>query len=280
MNRNEALNILGLNESASDDDIKKAYKKKAKTAHPDVGGSKEKFQKISDAYSILTKGEDEQPTLEDFMRRSGFGFSGFGNFQQAKQQHIPSFKLTLEEAFAGGVISRNIDTLKTCTTCNGTGRTGKVCSVCNGTGQKTIRNGNMMFSQPCQSCMGAGRADKCTTCNGTGSIKSTDDIKITIPKYTFNSGRARNELHNSIQMVNVVIDIQSKEYILHGNSLVYRPDVELTDAINGYTIKFVTEEFYIDPFTFDTKVFNNRLIYQPNIIVSNKEQFTEFVKTL
>lgn len=51
--RLDALRILGLTESASEDDIKAAYKKKAATAHPDAGGSTEKMQQLNEALSVL-----------------------------------------------------------------------------------------------------------------------------------------------------------------------------------------------------------------------------------
>jgi len=279
MTRHEALTILELREDATENDIKKAYKKQSKTAHPDVGGSKEAFQKISDAYNTLTKGEDEQPTMEEFIRRSGFGFSGFNNFRH-EQQHIPTLNLTLEEAFNGGVINRNVPSLKTCTQCNGAGRTGSPCTECNGSGQKMSRNGNMLFSQTCHRCGGFGKVDKCPTCNGSGTINSSDDIKVTIPKYTFGTGHARNELSNSINIINVTITNTSKEYILHMGSLIYKPEVDLVDVINGYTINIFSEEFSIEPFMFETKIFNDKIVYQPIVNVSNKEKFTEFVKTI
>jgi curved DNA-binding protein len=124
-------NILGVDRSASQDDIKKAYRKLAAKHHPDRGGDTAKFQEISVAYDTLgdvdkkaqydnpqPQGGFQQyggmpPGFEDILR--GFGGGPFGDiFGQRRQQPVRNrimnlqTQITLEEAFSGKELIANI----------------------------------------------------------------------------------------------------------------------------------------------------------------------------
>jgi DnaJ family protein A protein 2 len=179
--------VLDLEKSASDSDIKKAYRKKAMTAHPDKGGDAEAFKLIGEAYSVLSDPEkrqiydkygkagleqgggashmDPNDIFQQFMS-GGFGGGGFGGdiFSQfAGQQRrsvqqlgdvVQSMKVSLDEIFTGKVKKVNIarkvidnDLVEVCQACQGAGRV-----------RKTIRHGPMIqqFEEPCRQCSGAG----------------------------------------------------------------------------------------------------------------------------
>lgn len=114
--------ILGISESASQDEIKKAFKKLAMTHHPDRGGNEERFKQINEAYGVL--GDENKRQNYDQQRQvdqmGGFGFPGFSfhfgqggdifgtrfgqGFRQRTQpnKHVNlKVQLTLEEIFTG-----------------------------------------------------------------------------------------------------------------------------------------------------------------------------------
>jgi len=70
MNIDNYYEILGVEENASQDDIKKKYRKLAKENHPDIGGNEEKFKKISTAYDVL--GDDQKRQQYDQERKNPF----------------------------------------------------------------------------------------------------------------------------------------------------------------------------------------------------------------
>lgn len=120
MNRRKALDLLGLNDKSSEEDIKKSYRKKAMQHHPDRGGDEAKFKEIKEAYEFLTNPQP-QPT------QSGFP-NPFGNFQDIFAQafghqmhsragaqtraYISTLSISLKEAFDGCTKSLNIDLFK------------------------------------------------------------------------------------------------------------------------------------------------------------------------
>ncbi|MDR0649923.1 MAG: DnaJ domain-containing protein [Candidatus Peribacteria bacterium] len=73
--KKDYYSTLGVSETASIDEIKKAFKKLAVKHHPDRGGTKEKFQEINEAHSVLS--DEKKRQQYDLFRKGGFG--GFGN---------------------------------------------------------------------------------------------------------------------------------------------------------------------------------------------------------
>ena len=83
----EYYNILGVSKTASDDEIKNAYRKLARTHHPDKGGNKEKFQEIQTAYEILS---DENKKREyDNQQNGNQNFPSFPNIFHFVNNSIP-----------------------------------------------------------------------------------------------------------------------------------------------------------------------------------------------
>jgi len=74
MNIENYYDILGVKETASQDDIKKSYRKLAKENHPDAGGNEDKFKKISEAYDTLS--DDQKRRMYDQRRTNPFGGNG------------------------------------------------------------------------------------------------------------------------------------------------------------------------------------------------------------
>ena len=197
--------ILGVEKTASQDEIKSAYRKLAKKYHPDLHPddkvSAEKFKECNEAYSVLgdadkrakyDRGEmDEGQGFNPFSGGGGFtasgfddifdifsGFMGGGARRRTAQQPVgaditQTIELTFMEAASGVKKSVSFTRMERCGTCNGTGAKNadslKTCPKCNGTGQVRYTQ-NTLFGQ--QITVGV-----CNNCNGTGKIvtdKCTD----------------------------------------------------------------------------------------------------------
>lgn len=209
--------ILGVDRDASDNEIKKAYRRLARKYHPDVNDSEEaaeKFSEISIAQEVLLD-PDKRRIVDaggDPMAQGGgapgggfsggFGdifdaFFGGGGTQGPRSRVQPGsdallrIRISLEDAFCGVTKDVTIDTAIICDVCTGTGSksNGKpvTCSVCNGSGhiQQIQRSflGNVMTTTTCRTCEGTGEVipDPCEKCGGDGRIPARRDLKVKIP---------------------------------------------------------------------------------------------------
>lgn len=209
--------LLGVNKGATQDEIKKAFRKKAIEHHPDKGGDETKFKEISEAYDVLSDqtkraeydrfGKNPNP-FGGYSRGSGFAYSmddifsqfgdvfggGFGN----RQNHPPKRKggdlrvqlqVSLEDVLFGGSKKVKYKRQKPCQPCNGKGGDGKkTCSSCNGFGRRNITQqtpfGVISSTQMCNVCDGTGQSisNHCKTCKGSGTNIQEEVIDINIPK--------------------------------------------------------------------------------------------------
>lgn len=207
--------LLGVDRSATNDQIKKSYKSLAMQYHPDKNpGNKdaeEKFKEISEAYQVLSD-EQKKAQYDRFgsVDNNGFDFNpfdifngfasgfGFDMFNRGGNQSNVSIgedlnvklDLTLEEIYKGVEKNVNVDILDSCDTCDGSGsKINKVetCNTCKGQGRvmNNIRRGNMIQTQVinCNDCKGSGKKviDPCRDCNGEGRVKKKSTLTINVP---------------------------------------------------------------------------------------------------
>ncbi|MEW6162782.1 MAG: molecular chaperone DnaJ [Nitrospirota bacterium] len=201
--------ILGVNKDASQEEIKKAFRKLARKYHPDLNpGDKvaeQKFKEVNEAYEVL--GDPKKRVEYDQFGRPGFeGFRpfdfgdifdfGLGDIfsdifgrrvrpETAKGQDIAiGLELSLEEAFSGVTKTITFNREATCRTCNGSGaESSEVCDVCKGTGSIKTSRGFFRMFQPCTNCGGTGRkvTKVCRSCRGRGKVLQTETVKAKIP---------------------------------------------------------------------------------------------------
>src|SRR5690242_11509487 len=210
--------VLGVDKKASQDEIKKAYRKLARKYHPDTNkdaGAEERFKEISEAYDVLGD-EDKRKkydrgggvftganpfggsstTATDFGSFSGI-LSGIFNTGGGRARTKPATErgrdpettgsLSFAQAIAGTQIPVSVSTHIACTTCRGTGaRPGtspKVCPVCNGRGVEAQGQGVFSITRPCSRCNGTGTVieDPCPTCAGEGRLREVKRYRVNIP---------------------------------------------------------------------------------------------------
>ena len=207
---------LGVARDATQDEIKRAYRKLARELHPDANrhdpGTEDRFKAVSHAYEVLsdphkrqrydTFGDDRAgaANFSDFGGISdlfatffGGGFGG-GTARRGPTRGadiLAEVELTLEEVAQGVEREIEVTTLVDCADCNGSGAAPGTfpvsCSECGGTGElREVRRtmlGNMITATTCPRCRGAGEeiVDRCKNCNGSGRVQVTETLTVHVP---------------------------------------------------------------------------------------------------
>lgn len=208
---------LGVSRDASPEEVKRAYRKKARTLHPDVNPGAEaeaEFKKVSQAYDVL--GDPDKRRAYDMGSDpyggatggfgQGFSFSDimdafFGGAASAQrgprsrrqrgQDALVPLEVDLRTAVFGGEEELHVDTAVTCGTCHGEGAqpgtTLRQCDVCRGRGevQQVQRSflGQVMTSRPCTACQGYGSVipSPCFECSGHGRVRTRRTLTLKVP---------------------------------------------------------------------------------------------------
>ena len=210
--------VLGVSRSASDEELKKAYRKLALQFHPDRNpGDKpaeERFKEIGEAYQVLSDSERRaaydrfgHAAFEQGGGFGGFDFAGgfedilgdlFGDFfgtgrgrgrSRARRGQDLQYQLevTFEEAARGCEKTISIPRLSGCATCAGSGaRPGTkptTCSQCRGSGQVRFQQGFFTVAKTCSVCSGQGTviATPCADCHGSGVQRRAHTLSVRIP---------------------------------------------------------------------------------------------------
>ncbi|KAJ0508889.1 putative Heat shock protein DnaJ, cysteine-rich [Helianthus annuus] len=223
--------ILGVSKNASKSEIKSAYRKLARSYHPDVNkepGAEQKFKDISNAYEVLS--DDEKRSIYDRYGEAGLkgagmggqgdfsspfdifeslfdmggmgGMGGRGSRNMATEGEDQGYNLVLnfKEAVFGAEKEIEITKLDTCKTCDGSGAkpgtTSSRCTACGGQGQviSSARTPLGVFQQvsTCPSCDGSGEiSTPCDTCKGDGRVRKSKKVSLKVPAGVDSGSRLR-----------------------------------------------------------------------------------------
>lgn len=193
MSKKDYYGVLGLDKNASEKEIKKAYRQKAKEFHPDVNPDNPeaeiKFKEVSEAYEILSNTEKKRnyDTYGDNTSNS-FSHRAYSKPSRVGDDFSLLVKLDFEDIHKGVKKTYKYKRNKSCDDCNGLGGTSvHNCSICNGSGymNRIIETPIGRFQQMgvCTNCEGIGTTCdvSCKTCNGKGVKQTEETIDINIP---------------------------------------------------------------------------------------------------
>jgi molecular chaperone DnaJ len=216
MQKRDYYEVLGVDRNASDDEIKRSYRRLALKYHPDRNpgdkDAEERFKEAAEAYEVLR--DPQRREIYDHYGHEGLqgtGFRGFRGFEDI----FSSFGDIFEDFFGGGFRSRTrmqrgadlrydlrisfhdavfgreteieVPRFETCDHCSGSGvepgYERESCRTCGGRGQVTRSQGFFRISTTCPDCRGAGEiiTNPCNECKGFGRVEVTKKIKVKIP---------------------------------------------------------------------------------------------------
>ncbi|QER41538.1 molecular chaperone DnaJ [Thermodesulfobacterium sp. TA1] len=218
MSYKDFYEILGVPRNASQEEIKRAYRRLALKYHPDKNpGNKEaeeKFKEISEAYEVLS--DPEKRAIYDTYGYAGLSSSGHRRFEdindifktfsdifedffgftfEEKSHTRPrdgadlSYEVAvdLEDLFSEKEVTLDIEKLDLCDDCGGLGYNPekgiKVCETCKGKGKVVYTEGFFRIAYACPDCRGKGSTyvEACKRCNGSGRAWKKKQIKVVIP---------------------------------------------------------------------------------------------------
>ena len=216
MAKRDYYETLGVAKNASEEEIKKAYRKLAMKHHPDRNpdskGSEDKFKEAKEAYEMLTDADKRaaydrygHAGVDPNMAGAGAGMGGFaeafgdifGGGQRGGRAGGPqvyrgadlryAMDVTLDQAANGYETQIKIPSWNACEICAGSGAKpgtkAQTCPTCSGSGAVRLQQGFFSIQQTCPRCHGTGKIipEPCTNCEGVGKVKTTKTLEVKIP---------------------------------------------------------------------------------------------------
>ncbi len=279
MSKRDYYEVLGVEQSATDEQIKKAFRTLAMKYHPDrnVGDEEAavKFKEAQEAYAILSDGSKRE--LYDRYGHAGLNGMGgmpqgadfsdlfgdllgefFGGGRRRGPHHGDHLGLAMEvdliEAYRGVTRTVTIPRHETCPDCTGSGaKRGTrpaVCKNCKGQGVTQVSQGFFRIQQTCRACGGAGAVitDPCGVCRGRGRVQVSRTLEVPIPP-GIDTGqrltlRGEGEAGEpGAPRGDLIIEVRVKEHSLfkrQGDHLICQVPVTFSQAALGAEIEVPT----------------------------------------
>lgn len=263
--------VLGLEHSATPEEIKKAYRRLARELHPDVNPSadaQEKFKLVTHAYDVLSDPQQRQQYDLGGQGGMGAGFGGFGDIfetffgapqrstgprsrRERGQDALLRIEVDLGDVVFGTKRDLEVDTAVVCSTCEGSccapGSSPVTCDICNGSGQiqRTVRSllGNVMTSSPCGTCRGYGTVipSPCPTCQGQGRVRARRKVSVDIPAGVSTGQRLQLAGQGEVGPAggsngDLYLEVKVKHHDVfsrNGDDLLATLEVQMVDAVLG-----------------------------------------------
>lgn len=257
--------ILGVNKDASEDEIKRAYKKLALKTHPDKnGGDDTMFKKINAAYETLSDTEkrnayDNPNRMPQFNGFPGgnifehfFGMSGINiningqhsNGPLKRENHLYKINISLRDVHIGLTKTLKIKLNKVCFNCT------EVCNECNGDGKimKIHQHGPFIqqIQTQCNRCNGTGSINtpniSCKLCNGSSNYIVEETIKVEIPKGIHNGNKivfekmgeqAQKRREEPGDLIVEIVVEEDPYFIRDGNDIIFKSKLTLAETFIG-----------------------------------------------
>lgn len=264
-------NVLGVSKEASQQDIKKAYRKMAVKHHPDKGGDEAKFKEVTAAYEVLgdaekrknydqygEKGVDGGPGGMDandiFSSFFGGGGGGGGRRGPRKGKDV-RFRLgvQLTDLYNGGTKKLRLTKSVICTGCKGQGgANARKCGACKGNGVRMMYRqlGPGMVQQiqaACDDCDGEGEVikDKCKECKGEKIKKEKKTLEVHVNKGMRNGEkvvfRGESDEAPGLTPGDVIVELECSKhdkFVRQGDHLFYKKKITLMESLAGFEFKF------------------------------------------
>lgn len=268
--------VLGVERTATPEEIKKAYRRLARELHPDVNPgaeAQERFKLVTHAYDVLS---DAQQRRQYDLGGSGgaAGFGGFGDIfetffgatphstgprsrKERGQDALLRIEVELGDAIFGVKREMEVDTAVVCGTCEGSccapGTQPVTCDICQGSGQiqRAVRSllGNVMTSSPCGTCRGYGTviANPCPTCGGQGRVRARRKVTVDIPAGIETGIRLQLSGQGEAGPAggangDLYLEVKVRHHDMFsrsGDDLLATLEVQMTDAILGTSAQIV-----------------------------------------
>ncbi|MEP6636130.1 MAG: molecular chaperone DnaJ [Acidobacteriota bacterium] len=231
MDKRDYYEVLGVSRTATDQELKSAYRRLAQLYHPDKNSeaaAEDQFKEVAEAYGVLS--DQEQRRRYDRFGHSGvsssagasWGAPGFGGIEDilgdlfgfgdvfggarsgSRRSNAQrgadlryDLEISLEDAASGMTAQLRIPRLETCETCKGSGAAAgsepENCATCSGTGQMRFQQGFFSVARTCHTCRGAGRVIKnpCADCHAAGRVEREKQMEVKIPAGVETGSRLR-----------------------------------------------------------------------------------------
>lgn len=203
--KRDYYDVLGIGRESNDEQVKRAFRMRARVLHPDVSDdpdATEKFAELAEAYDVLSKSRSR-------LLYDRFGYRGRGEFaavepgaaqlfeflastaEARRRRAVGELHITQFEARRGVVRRLEYDAVARCERCEGSGAapgsSPRLCSRCGGHGRtrhgSTMAGDRVLQIDTCLKCGGCGRtvSDPCRTCDGSGRSSSRTETDVTVP---------------------------------------------------------------------------------------------------
>jgi molecular chaperone DnaJ len=221
MAKRDYYEVLGVARTASDAELKAAFRKQAKTCHPDYyPGDKDaenRFKELNEAYERLKDAEKRaaydrfghaafehagsggahgfgadfassfSDIFEDLFGMGGARGRGRGGGRERGADLRYNMEISLEEAYTGKTAQVRIPTSVTCEACSGSGAKAgskpKTCATCHGAGKVRHTQGFFTLERTCVACQGRGQVidNPCPNCSGSGRVTRERTLSVNVP---------------------------------------------------------------------------------------------------